>query len=107
MPYFNVSHGLRGCYMPDSSEIVRVTTRRELKEYVSDLVARLEYPFGGSKEDVARVVAAIWRDLKSPRRQYLDFAIPLGNDRQSRPFAVFLSHASRSEYLEAEKNRDL
>ncbi len=33
--YFNVSHGLRGCYMPDNSQIVKVTTRRELKEHVA------------------------------------------------------------------------
>lgn len=32
MPYFHVSAGLRGCYLPDSSYIIRATTRRELKE---------------------------------------------------------------------------
>lgn len=107
MPYFHISHGMRGCYMPDSHDVLYVKTRKALKAIVSDEVAFLDYPFGGSKAEVARVVAAIWRDLRATRRQYLDFAIPLGNDRRSRPFAIFLSHATRGEYREAEKNRDL
>lgn len=95
MPYFNVSHGLRGCYMPDSSEIVRVTTRRELKEYVSDLVARLEYPFGGSKAAIAEVVAKAWRSPK----EWRDFVVPLAETRGAYRFGVFISNSTRADYL--------
>lgn len=34
MPYFTISTGLRGCYMPDNCFSIRATTRRELKSVI-------------------------------------------------------------------------
>lgn len=103
--YFHVSTGLRGCYMPDSSYVVRVDTRREL-------IATLEWEawhirdagfMGASKGDVRRIAAAIWRDLKNKRRAYLPYAIPYGHRRGNTSdyaFGIFVSHATRTDYLE-------
>lgn len=93
--YFHISYGLRGCYMPDSAEVVRVDTRRALKEYVSDLVAYLDYPFGGSKAAVAEVVATAWRSPK----EWRDFVIPLAETKGAYRFGVFISNSTRADYL--------
>lgn len=100
MPYFHVSSGMRGCYMPDAARVVRVETRRELRDLIQSEVDFLDYPFGGSKVDVARVAATVWRDMRARRPAYLPFVVPLGDRRGSRPFGVFVSHATRRDYLE-------
>lgn len=97
--YFHLSHGLRGCYMPDSAEIVRVDTRRELKECVADLVARLDYPFGGSKAAIAEVVAMAWRSPKEWRA----FVVPLAERRGAYHFGAFISNSTRVDYLAQEE----
>lgn len=94
--YFNVSSGLRGCYMPDNSDVVRVDTRRELKNHVEWLVAMLGYPFGGSKAAIAEVVAKAWR---SDRKEWRDFVVPLAESRGSYRFGVFISNSTRADYL--------
>ena len=94
--YFHLSSGLRGCYMPDNSQIVKVTTRRELKEHVAELVAMLDYPFGGSKAAIAEVVAMAWR---SDRKEWHDFVVPLSSERGVYRFGVFISNSTRADYL--------
>ena len=34
--YFQIMTGLRGCYMPDNSYVVRVTSRRELRAVIEN-----------------------------------------------------------------------
>lgn len=103
--YFHVSTGLRGCYMPDSSYVVRVDTRREL-------IATLEWEawhirdagfMGASKGDVRRIAAAIWRD-RTAKRERFDFCVPYGHRRGNTSdyaFGIFVSHATRTDYLES------
>lgn len=106
MPYFNISNGLRGCYMPDNAYIVRCDTRRALK-------AALEYEArdmrdagftGANKRAVASVAAQVWRDSRKARKSAYDFALPLIPPHISRTsgnycYGVFVSHATRADYL--------
>ena len=59
MPYFHISRGLRGCYMPDSSSVIRATTRRELKAAIEyDARDMLEsYGHGYSARDRVATIA--------------------------------------------------
>lgn len=104
MPYFTISTGLRGCYMPDNAFTVRARSRRELKAVVADecRVSREAYGYGGSQKEIAATVAAIWRETgKGKRRSFYPYAIGFGRTRDAsdRPFGVFVAHATRTEYL--------
>ena len=95
--YFHVSNGLRGCYMPDSSSVIKVSTRRELRSCVAsqcDMV-RDGFKFGGSQRAISSTVANAWRD-PSP----LDYVIPFGNRSDAMSYGVFISQATRQDYLE-------
>lgn len=103
--YFTISHGLRGCYMPDSVYVARVDTRRELKALIeaeADSYRQAGY-IGASKRAVAYVAALAWREAQKANPAYLPFALPLAppHDRGNYAFAVFVSVASRGEYLES------
>lgn len=92
-------------YMPDNIYIIRIDTRRELVEILENEArsARDAGYIGASKESVRHIAASIWRDLKSKRRTYLDYAIPYGAKRgntSNYEFGIFVGHASRAEYLE-------
>lgn len=107
MPYFHISSGLRGGYMPDNSYIFKCDTRRALRSIVENEcdASREAYGYGGTKADITRIVALVWRESKpKARRPYLPYAIGFGRSRNAndRPFGVFISHATRAEYLEAE-----
>jgi len=72
MPYFHVSSGLRGCYMPDSARIIRCQTRRELKSHWGGAA-------GLSKRAIAHFVARVWRDAQQPLRTQasLPYCLPI------------------------------
>lgn len=97
--YFSISVGLRGCYMPDSAYVVKVSTRRELKEVVESEARSLrdaEY-VGVSKRNVASIVATAWRDTGAT----LPYAIPYRNmDQNYYHYGIFIGNATESEYLE-------
>ena len=104
MPYFHISTGLRGCYMPDQSFVIRADTRQMLKTIVEgECEASLEaYGFGDSKAERARVMAAVWRETrKNARKSVYPYAIGFGRSRakSDRPFGVFIGHATRAEYV--------
>lgn len=105
MPYFHLSTGLRGCYMPDTAHVVRCKTRRQLRNMIEwdrrDMIEA--YGFGESKRVVAAVVAQVWREThKGARKSSLPYAIGFGHtrSRDDRPFGIFIGHATRAEYLE-------
>lgn len=101
MPYFHVSTGLRGCYMPDQSYVVRASTRRELKSVLaSEAESFREAGFtGANKKAIAALAATAWRNAKT-RRDYLPYALPLAPSHapSNYCFGVFVSNATRSEY---------
>lgn len=105
MPYFHISSGLRGCYMPDNAHVAKIDTRRELRAIVEyearDMIEA--YGFGYSKADRASVVAQVWKEARgrAPKSRY-DHVISFGRTRakNDRPFGLFISHATRADYLE-------
>jgi len=106
MAYFQISQGLRGMYMPDSSYIIRADTRRELKSAL-EWEARDIRDAGGvglSKRAIASLAAAAWRDRKSSN--------PYGFIAEYRwryqstgtaPYAIFVNNATRQEYKESQE----
>lgn len=98
MPYFFISNGLRGCYMPDNIFVIKCDTRKALKAALTwdarDM--REALGFGGSKRVVAHVANAAW---KARKRSTLDFCIPFGREKGNYPFGLFVSPASRADYL--------
>lgn len=102
--YYHISNGLRGCYLPDNSYIVRVDTRRELKNLIIFECAQMAeaYGRGSSARDVVALVARIWRDH---RVAGLDYVFSFSqDDGQSWPFGLFVSRATRADFVEYTKN---
>lgn len=104
--YFNFATGLRGCYMLDNARVVRVDTRRELRDLVLDEVRDLQDAgFVISKREAIATVADIWRNMKAVKRSPYAFVVPYGwrNSRGSgvnKCNAIHLHYATRDEYLE-------
>lgn len=104
--YFTITAGLRGCYMPDSCYVARVDSRRELKQHIESAVNSYansdsidsEYRLRFNRRDIAAVAAAVWREAQKPRPAYLPHVVPMGPGL-SRPHGVFVSVATRGEYL--------
>jgi hypothetical protein len=93
--YFIITSGLRGCYMPDSHEVVRCDTRAELKAILEDEAdARAEGAYGLSRRDVAWAANHAWR--KGSKGAIL----PFGQRPRERPFAIEISPATRKEWLD-------
>lgn len=111
MPYFHISNGLRGCYTPDNAFVAKFDTRRELRAFVENEARNMleAYGFGYSKTARAAIVTQVWRETrgKAPKSFY-DHVIGFGRTRakSDRPFGLFISHATRADYLayEAENN---
>jgi hypothetical protein len=100
MAYFAISAGLRGCYMPDSCQVIRVNTRRELKEYLESEAYHIRQCgyIGLSKRAIAWLAAVCWRNRNRPT---LDFVAPYRAQCQdSWPYGLFCSMATRRDYLE-------
>jgi hypothetical protein len=103
--YFHISSGLRGCYMPDNAYVTKFDTRKALRAFVEyesrDMIEA--YGFGYSKADRAAVVAQVWREASGrDKKAWLDHVIGFGRtrSRDDRPFGLFISHATRADYLE-------
>ena len=99
MRYFQISIGLRGCYIPDSSYVVECATRARLKTFITNECERSHeaYGFGGSKKEISAVAAQMWR---SDRLDYLPLAIGFGCTRAAndRPFGVFVSRSTKADF---------
>ena len=110
MRYFDISNGLRGRYMPDNAFILAVKTRRDLMRAIASECSdmREAFGFGGTKREIARTVALVWREYKKPGRAFYPYAIGFGRSRDSsdRPFGVFIGYSSRTEYLEWMKQNE-
>ena len=101
MAYFFISNGLRGCYTPDNVSVIRCDTRKALKAALAydanDM--REAYGFGGSKRAVAYIANAAW---KARGKATLDFCLPFGREKGNYPFGIFVSPATRADYLAQE-----
>ena len=100
--YFHISHGLRGCYMPDSVCAVRVDTRRELKailESEADSLRSSGY-VGLSKKTITAMAASLW---KRSARSFGDTVAPCRQAGQREfSYGLFGSPATRADWLEYE-----
>ena len=101
MPYFFVSKGLRGCYMPDNVFVIKCDTRKALKAALTWDANDMQeaYGYGGSKRAVAYTANAAW---KARGKATLDFCIPFGREKGNYPFGIFVSPATRADYLAQE-----
>ena len=109
--YFTLSHGLRGCYMPDADpQTIMVKTRRELKEAIaSELFGMEDDMVGLSKKNIAAFAALCWREAHKDKPAYLPHCLPC-HDRSVKiakhSYGIFCSVASRAEYLEAQREAE-
>lgn len=105
--YFHISTGLRGCYMPDSVYVVRCDTRRDLKaalEYEAATIRDSGLYVGCSKRDIAALAAIGWREARKASPAILPHVAPYRAKGQDHyPYGVFVSVATRREYLESEE----
>jgi len=103
--YFHIAQGLRGCYMPDNAYIVKVETRKQLKDILnSEAYSIRDCGYVGcSKRAIAWLSAEAWRNRK---KFTLDIVAPYGWRKQGYPYGVFCSKATRSDYIEYEKENN-
>lgn len=105
--YFWIAQGLRGCYMPDSSYMIRVKTRRELRDALEWEARDIREAFdaGAGKKAIRWLAAQVWRDRKAS----LPYVAPYGN-RSGKSvnycFAIHCGNASRAEYREYEESNN-
>lgn len=106
--YFTVSNGLRGCYMPDNCFVFKCDTRRELKNMIAYDARDMKeaHGFSGSKKAVASFAAECWREAHKKNPAYLPYCLPFGNKPDNMAFGMFISVATRGEYLESQKEND-
>ena len=101
MPYFNISAGLRGCYLDDSAYVIQAATRRELKARIEAEAAEWKNAgyIGANQKAIATIAAAAWRDRKKTQ---LPYALPLAPSHSPKNYAfgVFVSSATRDEWKE-------
>ena len=114
--YATLSSGLRGCYSDNDGNLIKFSTRRELKaavEFDARNFAEAGYT-GASKKAVAAFVQEYWTRIggnkggKPPRPVgYLDTVLPLtpkGTGNAS--WGIFLSPLSRDDYRKIVKEID-
>lgn len=104
--YFHISHGLRGCYMPDGEPyVVMARTRRELKEAIKSEADTVDsgMTLGLSKRAIAAFAAECWREAHKASPAYLPYCLATKERGQSSySYGVFCSVATRRDYLEHE-----
>lgn len=104
MPYFTISAGLRGCYMPDNCYVIRATTRKALKATIeSEAYNYRDAGFiGANKRAIARFANIAWKEAQKKNPGYLPYALPLApsHARDNYCHGIFVSVASRQEYKE-------
>lgn len=105
MPYFHISNGLRGCYMPDNSWIARCDTRKELKT-ILEFEAR-DYRDAGfvgvNKRAIAHIAAIAWRNR---HKMQLPYCLPLApsHARDNYCHGIFVATATRAEFIESQED---
>ncbi len=102
--YFAISVGLRGCYMPDSSYLIKADTRRELKRALEGEAQASpdSDTIGLSKRAIASLAAAAWREAGKARPSPYDHVAPYRHKGQdSYPYGLFVSVSNRADYLES------
>ncbi len=101
MPYFNISTGLRGCYMPDNAYIARCNTRRELRALIASEASDYKDAgfIGANQKAISHIAAIAWRNR---RKSQLPYALPLApaHARDSYCHGIFVASASRDDYRE-------
>lgn len=100
MPYFHISNGLRGCYMPDNSYMIHAKTRRDLKAAIQwEAESYRDAGFDGcNKRAIAHIAAIAWRNR---RKAQLPYCLPMSpSGAQNYCHGVFVASATRGEYLE-------
>jgi len=105
--YFQILTGLRGCYMPNNSYVVRCETRRELKEILQSeanaqgaCASGPGYAYGLSKKDVAWAAAHAWR------RGSTGAILPFSHERgRTKPFSIEIHISNREDYLAQEERQ--
>lgn len=97
--YFHVSNGLRGCYMPDSGHMVRVFTRKALKDHIESEARDMRDAgyVGASKAAIARLAATAWTST-NPYPVVMPLAPPHTPGEYS--YGLFVAPADRAEWLE-------
>lgn len=103
--YFWIAQGLRGCYMLDSSYVIAVKTRRELREALEWEARDIREAFdaGCSKRAVAWLANAAW---KARKRYGLPYVAEYGNcsgNKINYCFGLNCSTASREEWKESQE----
>jgi hypothetical protein len=103
MRYYHLTHGLRGCYMPDGEPyVIAVKTRRELKSAIESEADMLGDMVGLSKKAIASFVAECWRRYYD-KSWSLNMVLPC-HDRSVKiatySYGIFLSRATRRDYLD-------
>lgn len=107
--YFNVVNGLRGCLVPDSAFVARVTTRRDLHAIIAGecAILREAYRFGGSQKELSRVTQALWRETrKGARKATLPHAIGFGDKAGQLTYGLHVGHATREDWEEYQSQDD-
>ena len=108
--YFNISHGLRGCYMPDGEPFVLMArTRRELKDAIAYECNMMGDTVGLSKKNIAAFAATCWREAQNPNPAYLPHCLPCHDSSvkiATYSYGLFVSVTSRSDYLESQKESE-
>jgi hypothetical protein len=102
--YFTIMQGLRGCYLPDSCNVIRCDTRRELKsalQWEADSIRDAGFA-GMDKRSIAWAAAKAWRDA-APGGRGAGAILPYGNRQLGRPYSVEISPSTRADYLEQEQ----
>jgi hypothetical protein len=99
MAYFTIWQGLRGCYMPDASYIIRADTRRELKQALTEeaFYIRDAGYVGLNKRAIASLAAMVWRNRHRSGEYVAPYRWP---DQTHAPYALgVFTGASRADYL--------
>jgi len=101
--YFTISHGLRGCFMPDNDPyVIAVKTRRELRRVIEDEAHMIDSgrTQGFSKRMVAGFVAICWREAQKKRPAYLPYVLGYKEPEQKYySSAIFVSTENRAAYV--------
>lgn len=107
--YFNLSFGLRGCYMPDSQYMVMVDSRRELKQELFDQLRHereSEIPYVGlSKAAITKLTVDAWRESQNKRPSIYPYVLPYGL-KGNASYGLHVGVATRADYLEWIKNNE-
>lgn len=105
--YFNISHGLRGCYMPDSEPfIVKCETRKKLKNTIESECGYIDSGTtqGFSKKAIASFCAILW-SIREPTP--VDYVLPYKEPSQNfYSHGVFVSRVSGFDYKESMKDNE-